>query len=114
VRPTGPQGAGEEGAQRGPEGGGIAAAWLCAQRSGAVFFRSEVDGDGSAWLPVRRDLQDGRAAEPAMREKHLLAEARLSFGSDDLGGKAGEVRIAGAVFRLPGERNERGAAGLDG
>src|SRR6185437_5556087 len=51
--------------------------------------------------------------QPAMGEEHLLTEACLTLGSDDLSGEAGEVRIARAVFLLPGERNEGGAAGLD-
>ena len=37
--------------------------------------RSKVDGHGSGRAPIGRDLQNGGAAESAMGEKHLFAEA---------------------------------------
>ena len=49
-----------------------------------------------------------------MGEEQLFAKARPALRRDDLGGEAGEVRVVRAVLRLPGERNQCGAARLDG
>ena len=54
VRPSVCKALRQNGAQRGPEGSGIAAAGVCAQRSGAVLFRRKVDGDGAARLSNTR------------------------------------------------------------
>jgi hypothetical protein len=41
-----------------------------------VQFRQQVDGDGRARLPVRRNLQDRRAGQAAVGEQQVFAEAR--------------------------------------
>ena len=68
---------------------------------------------GSAWLPVGGDLQDGRAAEAAMREEQFFAERLAACGGENVGRDAGEIAETGAILRREGERHEGRAALLD-
>ena len=58
---------------------------------------SEIERDRLRRLPVRRNLQDGRAAQPAMRDEHFFAKLISAAGSDYFGGNSSEITITQAV-----------------
>ncbi len=105
---------GQRDAQRRFERGEITAGVGRAEGREEFAVGKPVDVDGLGLLPIGRDLQDGRAAEAAMREEHLLAKAALAGGSDDRRRDAGEAGKMRALRTGEGQRNERGAAGFDG
>ncbi len=78
----------------------------------------EVDVEGLAGTPVGRGLQNGGAAEAAMREQHLFAKTRGGAAAlwrpgpgDDFSGDAGKFGPAGLIS-AENERDE-GRAGFD-
>ncbi len=79
-----------------------------ADRSGDVAIGSEVDGNEAAWIPVRRDLENGGTTKAAVREKHFFAEVVVIGGGDDLCGDAGEFGVTLAIGGMEEERDEGG------
>ena len=69
----------------------------------------EVNGDG---FPGRQYDEIWRMAGPlrprCVKSRFSRKRGPAACGCDDLGGEAGEVGIARAVLRLPGEGNQRG------
>ena len=102
---------GQDGAQGGKGGGGIAAGSR-GEHGGEDFAAgSEIHCDGLAGRPVGRRLEDGRAAEAAMGDEELFAEGwggwrAACFGSGvfgcggggHFGGDTGEVAPGRAVL----------------
>src|SRR6185312_12468650 len=86
--------------------------------SGGKFVAgSDVERNAGVGFPIRRNLQDGGAAESAMGEEHFFAEAgsgaRIMAACFDFGGESGEGGVVGAVAIVPKQRNERRALRLD-
>src|ERR1700739_2086815 len=71
----------------------------------------EIDLNGLALCPIRRDLKNGGAAEPAMSEEHLFAERGSASRRDDLGGDASEFGVAMIVGILEDKGNQSGTHG---
>jgi len=82
-----------------------------AERGGDVALGSEIELDGLAFFPVRRNLQDGGAAESAMSEKQFFAEGLVRGGGDHVGGDAGESGIAVMIGALENEGDECRSSG---
>lgn len=95
-----------------PSGGRVALAGS-AKRGNGLALGSKIDLNGLTLFPVRRDLENGGAAESAMGEKHLFAERSSASGGDDFGGDASEFGIAMIVGALKDEGNEGGTSGDD-
>ncbi len=71
---------------------------------------SQIDAQRLAFFPVGRDLQDGRAAQSAMREEHLFAKRLMIDGDATPGGDAGEVAVERFALFLRGRAGRaRGA-----
>ena len=60
----------------------------------------KIDDHGSAGVPIRRDLQNGRAAETAVREQHFFAKALLADRGDHLGRNPGQVGVLLLILRV--------------
>lgn len=83
------------------------------QRGSDIAIWREVDADRFARVPIGRDLQDGGAAQAAVRDQHALAESMrftcLGISLNQyLSGNTGEVAIFLAIFRRERERDQRG------
>ena len=89
--------------------GGFVARFCFADGSGGVEPGSEIDPDGLTFRPIRRNLQNGRAAKSAVGEEHFFAEFFLAKGNDDVGGNSCQFAAALAIGGMKDERNERGA-----
>lgn len=77
-----------------------------AEGSGGVAVGSEVDLNGLAFFPVRRNLENGGATEAAMSEEHFLPEGMVGGRSDHVGGDTCELSVAMVVGAIENERNE--------
>jgi len=88
-----------------------------AEGGGGVLPGREIDAEGLPRLPIRGDLEDGRAAEAAMGDEHAFGEAWsgriVGESGNDFGGDAGEVAVVFAVGGGERERDEGGARGDD-
>ena len=94
----------------GPVGSGEIAVTGGAKFGGGITLGNEVKMDGLAVFPVRRDLENGRAAEPTMSKKHFLAEGIFAgSGSDDFGGDTGKLGVVALIGAIENERNQSGA-----
>ncbi len=68
--------------------------------------------DRSGWaaiVPIGGNLQDRRAAQAAVRDQHLLAELLAVARCNHVGGNAGQITVARAIF-LDSESAARGRA----
>ena len=63
--------------------------------------------------PIRGNLQDGRPAQPSMRDQHFLPERLVVRGNLDFRGDSGQIAILLAVFCPQHERHERGPGFAD-
>ena len=100
----------EGGLERSP----VAACVGFAQRREERVAGRPIDADRFRFVPIRRDLQDGRAAEAAMREEHLLAEGAFAASNRYCCGDAGEIGEAVVLCTGKSERDKRRSARLNG
>ena len=114
IKPPVGQAMGEDAADRAPGAQQIALRCLGAELAGPKLVRRQIDADSMAGLPVRRDLQHGRAAEAAMGKEKFLPKAPRSGGGDHLGRDSRQTGKAREVLRSEGEGDERRPAGLNG
>lgn len=90
-------------------GGGIAMSGGPEFR-GCILPGSQVELDRFALFPARGELENGRAAEPAMSEEHFFAEGTCTCrGRDDFGGDTGEFGVAAMIGAIENERHKSGA-----
>ena len=86
----------------------VDARWLAEPRR-RVGTGQEIDGKRRLAVPVRRDLQDGRAREAAVREQQVLAKAAVVAGHLDVERDPGEIAVSRQRIGGESERHERGA-----
>jgi len=94
-------------------GGGEIAMRRGAKGCRGVALRGKIEVNGEALFPVGGDLENRRAAEAAMREKHFFAERIVVGGGDDFHRDAGKFGIAARIGPVEKKRNKSGARGDD-
>src|ERR1039457_4380103 len=88
-------------------GGGTIPGFGLTNRGADFAIRRQVDLDRLLFIPVRGDLQDGRATQPAVRDQHFFPERLMAGGSNDFRGESRQIAIFRAVFGSQNEWNER-------
>src|SRR5208337_5608679 len=86
----------------------------CPQRRKQPSLRRPVDADRLRLFPVRRDLQDRRSAQAAMREEQLFPKAALAAACNYRRGDSGQIGEMRMLRTGEREWNQRRAAGFNG
>src|SRR5271166_924347 len=105
---------GEKLSQLCPERGGIPGHLWVAKDGGYFASGREVDQDGLRLFPVRRYLQDGRAAQATVRDQHLFTEVLSHAGGNHFGGNARKITVAGPMLGGQEQRHQAGPRIADG
>ena len=111
IQPARGQPLGEDPLESGP--GGDVSDFGFANRGSDIAIWRQVDSDRVALVPIRRNLQDRRPAQPAVGDQHLFPESLMIRGNDDFRGDACQIAILLAIAGSQHERHKCGSRGLD-
>src|SRR6185312_9734261 len=79
--------------------------WI-AQLNGQLAIGSEIQRNGLSWFPVRRNLQDGRAAQAAMSNQHFFTKVLRPDRRDDLSRNSSQIAKMRRVILIESKRHQ--------